>query len=445
MSMTATGGPLSIRPCAAILEAILAVCPTPPQSISFKIAPLGEPAGRGFLEGFATARQAWVGHEILVRIERLLAGRRFHTQRRAVWQDLRALLVILDTGYHDLIEYLLVHRRVEDWTQGLDATIEVAGHQICGRNVDSRLGMRQSVAGAETIDAPMLEKAADDRLDTNVLRKSGNAGPQAANAAYDKFDRHTRGGRLVKRVDHDRVDERIHLYPDRGRPARPGMRNLRRDMVENAFPEVDRRDRHALQICRLGITGDEIEDAGDIACNRRLGGEKRKVGVDTRRHRMIVAGADMHIRSERSALPPHHHRQLGVGFQVDDSVHDLGARAFEIACPTDIGFLVEPRLEFDHRCYRLAGFGGLRKRPHDRTVLGGAVEGLLDCHHVRITCRLLEELYYDVKRFIRVMNDKVFLADCRKTIAGLLADTFGKPGIVGHEFKVRAIEAGKLR
>src|ERR1700730_12728718 len=43
------------------------------------------------------------------------------------------------------------------------------------------------------------------------------------------------------------------------------------------------------------------------------------------------------------------------------------------------------------------------------------------------------------------MDDKVLLADCRETIAGLLADALGKSRIVGHEFKVRAIETGKLR
>src|ERR1700731_234955 len=230
MSMTATGGPLSIRPCAATLDAILAVRPTPPREISFNIAPLGEPAGRGFLERFAAARQTWVGHEILVRIERLLAGCRFHTQRRAVRQEHPALLVILEIGNHDLIKHLLMHRRVDDRAQRLDATIEVAGHQIRRGNIDRRLGMRQTVSAAETIDAPMLEEAADDRLDANVLRKAGNAGPQATNAAYDQVDRYPRGGRLIERIDHDRVDQRIHLHPDRGRPARLGMSTLRRDM-----------------------------------------------------------------------------------------------------------------------------------------------------------------------------------------------------------------------
>ncbi len=134
-----------------------------------------------------------------------------------------------------------------------------------------------------------------------------------------------------------------------------------------------------------------------------------------------------------------------MGFELDESVDDLGARTFEIARPTDIGLLVEPRLEFDQRGHRLAGFGGLRKRAHDRTVLGGAVERLLDRHHVGIMRRLLEELHHHVERLIRMMDDKVLLANCRETIAGLLADALGKSRIVGHEFKIRAIELGKLR
>src|SRR5215470_12508375 len=130
--------------------------------------------------------------------------------------------------------------------------------------------MRQTVAAAETINATMLEKAADNRFDANVFRKTRNAGPQAANAPYDKVDRHASGGRLLKSFYHDRVDECIHLHPDCGRSSGLGVRHLRRDMLEDAFLQIDRGDRHALEIHGLGVAGYEIEDARHVAGNRRL-------------------------------------------------------------------------------------------------------------------------------------------------------------------------------
>src|ERR1700680_4347467 len=113
MSMTPIGGPLSMRPCAAILPADRPNFPAPgrapPRGCSFKGAPPREAAGRRLLERFSAARQAWVGHEILVGIERLFAGSRLDTRGRAVGQERPALLVVLELGDHGLIHDLLVH------------------------------------------------------------------------------------------------------------------------------------------------------------------------------------------------------------------------------------------------------------------------------------------------------------------------------------------------
>src|ERR1700722_7178223 len=125
------------------------------------------------------------------------------------------------------------------------------------------------------------------------------------------------------------------------------------------------------------------------------------------RDRMIIARADMAIGHQRSALPPHDHRELGVGLQFDEAEHDLRARAFEIARPADVRFLVEARLEFDERGHRLAGLGRLDQRANDRTVRRGAIERLLDRHDIGIARRLGEELHDDIERFVGVMDDEV--------------------------------------
>ena len=178
------------------------------------------------------------------------------------------------------------------------------------------------------------------------------------------------------------TSEFIFIQIARGTPGL-GMRDLLGDVIEDALLQVDRRDRHLLQFGRLGIAGDEIEDARDIARDHRIGGEERQVGVDARRHRMIVAGADMHVGLERLALAPHHQRQLAVGLQLDEAVDHLHAGALQIARPADIGLLVEARLELDQRGHGLAGLGGLGQRLDDRRVGRGAIERLLDRDDVR--------------------------------------------------------------
>src|SRR5215470_390537 len=147
MSMTAIGGPWSRRPCASVsgdADRLSAV--TLPD----------EAARRRFLEGLATAGQARIGHEILVGIERLLAGGGLYAHRGAVWQEPPALLVVLEIGDHDLAEHLLVHGRIENRAQHFDAAVEVARHQVGGGDVDGRARVRQAVPGAEAEDAAML-------------------------------------------------------------------------------------------------------------------------------------------------------------------------------------------------------------------------------------------------------------------------------------------------
>ncbi|MND09394.1 hypothetical protein D3C83_326890 [compost metagenome] len=54
-----------------------------------------------------------------------------------------------------------------------------------------------------------------------------------------------------------------------------------------------------------------------------------------------------------------------MGLQLDETVNDLDAGAFEIAGPFDVGFLVEAGLQFDQRRDRFAGLRRLAERLHD--------------------------------------------------------------------------------
>src|SRR5262249_55330328 len=118
----------------------------------------------GVFDRFSTSRQARIFYEIILGGEGFLALRRFYSIWGAVGQKFPALFIILEVGDHDLIEHLLVHGRVEDRTEHLDATVEIARHHVGRGDIDRRLGMRQAVTDPEAIDAAVLEEAADDRL-----------------------------------------------------------------------------------------------------------------------------------------------------------------------------------------------------------------------------------------------------------------------------------------
>src|SRR4051812_48802379 len=149
MSTIATGPSPGNRPGAISTGWVLA-------SSSGSLEPAAKGLGRTGLEGFSTARQAGVGHEILMGIERLLARRDDHVVRTAVREHPPALLVVGEVGNHDLIDDLLVDRRVEDRYDRLDAAVEVTRHHVGGADVDQRLRRRQPVTVAEAEDARVL-------------------------------------------------------------------------------------------------------------------------------------------------------------------------------------------------------------------------------------------------------------------------------------------------
>src|SRR3974377_355266 len=140
---------------------------------------------RRLFERFPTARQARIGHEILVGVEWFLARRGLYAHGTAVRQERPTLLVILEVCDHDLAEHLLVHGRIENRAQRLDSAVQIARHHVGGRDVYRRLRMRQAVTGTEAIDAAMFEEPADDRFYPDIVRQNGHARAAAAKAPPD--------------------------------------------------------------------------------------------------------------------------------------------------------------------------------------------------------------------------------------------------------------------
>ena len=52
-------------------------------------------------------------------------------------------------------------------------------------------------------------------------------------------------------------------------------------------------------------------------------------------------------------------------FKPDDAVDDVAPGLLELARPTDVGLLVESRLDLDENEHLLAGFGSVDEGVHD--------------------------------------------------------------------------------
>src|ERR1700753_3168292 len=106
-----------------------------------------------------------------------------------------------------------MHRGILQRTEDLDTAVEVARHHVGRGDIHSRFGARQALSHPEAVDSAVLEEAADDWFDANVLGEAGNAGAQATDAAYDEFNRNAGLRSLVKRIDDVGIDQRIHFQP----------------------------------------------------------------------------------------------------------------------------------------------------------------------------------------------------------------------------------------
>src|SRR3954447_27011062 len=108
MSMIAIGAPTFSRPGA-------------PLALRSGTLSTFQGSGARRLQRFSAPGEAPSGHEILVRVERLLAGPRLDPLAHSRAQYPPALLVIEEIRHHDLVEHLLVHGGVEDRQERLDA------------------------------------------------------------------------------------------------------------------------------------------------------------------------------------------------------------------------------------------------------------------------------------------------------------------------------------
>ncbi len=80
----------------------------------------------------------------------------------------------------------------------------------------------------------MLEEAADDALDADVVGEAGNTGPQTTDAAHHHVDLNAGLARAVERIDDAVIDDRIELRPYMARPPRLDMGDFGLDVLDSS-------------------------------------------------------------------------------------------------------------------------------------------------------------------------------------------------------------------
>ncbi len=214
------------------------------------------------------------------------------------------------------------------------------------------------------------------------------------------------------------------------------MLALAPDRVDDVLMQRERRLQQRRQLRGLSWAGELAKHLMDVAADRRVGGEQAEVGVQARGARVVVAGRQMHVRSQPPLLAPHDHQHLGVRLVADDAVDHVRPHLFEARGPVDVRLLVEARHQLHHHGHRFAVARRLDQRFHQRRLRAGAIDGLFDRYHGRIGRRRARELEHRLKRLVRVMQQNVAGSDRREHVGALGAR---HARCERGEFQIRAI------
>ena len=175
----------------------------------------------------------------------------------------------------------------------------------------------------------------------------GRPGHEAARPADDAVDLDAGPRGVVQRLDDLGVDERVDLEHDPAGCAGACQRRLALDELEDPGTERDRRDEQAPERPLAGQAGEHVEQVGDVRAQLLAAGQDPEVHVQPGRLRVVVAGPDVEVASQPGPLAADDERDLRVGLEADEAVHDVRARLLQRPGPDDVVLLVEAGLDLD--------------------------------------------------------------------------------------------------
>src|SRR5215475_2707418 len=123
------------------------------------------------------------------------------------------------------------------------------------------------------------------------------------------------------------------------------MDDFTTDQLGQTFPQVHWGHQQYAVTVLSRIAGEVIEKVRSICAEFRIGGKKSDIGVNPRRHRVVIAGAQVHITPKGILLLPDDERNLQMCFQPDQTVNYVNARLLQSARPLNIVLFVETSLK----------------------------------------------------------------------------------------------------
>ena len=306
-----------------------------------------------------------------------------------------------------------------DFGKDLDTAAGVAVEQVAGAD-ENALGIRVCT---EDEDAGVLQIAANDALDVDVLSIARDAGTQAADAADDHLHLNACLRGFDELFHHIHVVERVDLDKDIARMSGAAEVNLLLNVLDDTGLEAVGRDPKAL--CGIDYLAHAklLKDMGCILAHLLVGGDEGKVGVQLRGFFVIVAGAHLRDVADLVVYLSGNQAELGMNLVVAQTVDDGAACLFEHGGIIDVALLIEAGTQLQNAQNLLALLGGMGQRRGNLTVVCQAVEGDLDGDHAGVITGFIQQVNERFGAVERKAQQQVVILQIVQRTAGL---TFGK-------------------
>ena len=176
----------------------------------------------------------------------------------------------------------------------LNAAEEVAGHPVSTAYVEARPLTRV----LKVVNPRMLEIAAKDRANSDILAEAFDSGDNSADSADDQIDLYTGFGGFVEGFDGFLVDQTVHLDDDTGwfSSLRIG-RFLPNESLDRRV-EVEWSDQEVLEVGRAGESSQRVEQIRDFFRDVGFGCKVGVVRVEARRLGIVVPRSHMNEATE---------------------------------------------------------------------------------------------------------------------------------------------------
>ena len=262
----------------------------------------------------------------------------------------------------------------------------ITGHQISRADIDFLLGLIRT----KDIYAGVLQIAAYNTADGDVIGPALDTADKAAGTAYQQLDLHACPGGLNEAVDDFFIGEGVHLAAKVSGSAFFGKHNLMIEFIENVSAHAVRCHHQMVHIFH-GLTKTEfLEDLTCFPADFLIGRHQCKVGIEGGRFFVVVAGTHLGIVEDAILVVLGDQAELRVHFEMIQTVKHAAAGFLEPARPFDIVLLVKTGAQFNQHRYIFAAFRGTNQRLDDQTVLGDTIERDLELYHIRINGSLIE-------------------------------------------------------